>query len=279
MELGMLKSSRLTPQTYWLLFFVLIAPLLSSCKRSEPIDERPCSETVKITKRHGVDVVQSVNGLYLRASIAKDWSCGRDPATRHLIERSRFMFWWYEGKLHTYALNSQAPAVNLPVIVFSDEPTRQRSRESIGYQDWWYTPSIPHKRYPLNLLPNMGVEGGPDPQAGIGTLKHSPAIWAVRGTVDPYNGKPFTTGCSMKPPPDWDGKDHRPEATKALDPQWLIQAETYIKDLSFNTCRGGVSADNGKGIDGMIDVAGAAVPDIDKIYKLVSKWLSDLVVE
>lgn len=274
----MLKANRLSFQAYWVLFSVLIA-LLSSCKRSEPIDERPCSETVKITKRNGVDVVQAVNGLYLRASIAKDWSCGRDPETRHLIERSHFMFWWYEGKLHTYALNNKAPAVNLPVIAFSDEQSRQQSRRSIGYQDWWHTPSIPHKLYPLDLLPNWAVKGGPDPQAGIGTLKHSPAVWAVRGTVGPYDGKPFTTTCSMKSPPDWDGKDYRPEVTKELDPKWLIQAETYMQNLSFNTCRGGVSADNGKGIGGMIDVAGAAVPDIDKIYKLVSKWLSELVVE
>lgn len=260
------------------LLAVLTLALLSGCKRPEPEDTRPCAATVKITQRNGVDVVQTDSGLYLRASIAKGWYCGSTPDSRHLITRGTGRFFWFEGKLLPYSVNENSAMISLPTIAWGDANTQAKIKESIGYKDWWYQPAIPHKLYPLDLLPNWAVDGGPDPQAGVGIIKRSPPTWAVRGTVNPNGKKPFTTQCSMKPPPEWDGKDYRPAATKELDPAWLIQAATS-KSLNFNTCRGGVSADNGAFIGATIDVPGAAVPDIDKIYKLVGQWLAQIIVE
>lgn len=130
--------------------------------------------------------------------------------------------------------------------------------------------------YPIDLLPNFGVDGGPDPQAGIGPIK-TPAgpYWAVRGTFNPATKYPFTTRCSFKPPLG----NKEGDVAYQLDPTWILVGETYLQDQSGNTCRGNVSADSGVDIGGRLDVPGIGVPEIDKIYKAMAKLLSELIVE
>jgi hypothetical protein len=308
MEFVMFKVTRLTLQMCWLVISVLMALWLSGCKRPEPIDERPCSETIKVTQRNGVDVVQTVSGLYLKNQKGR-WQgfgldCGSTPETRHLVDASTFTGMWANGQFEPeigpgytkeqwgkLTRGEQAKAkepwqkdgsmvkmyIRLRELPSPEEV--KKTEVSIGFQEWWYAPAIPHKLYPLDLLPNWAVDGGPDPQAGIGPIKSRPTTyWAVRGVLNPRTKRPYTTFCSMNSPPGWDGKDHRPEATKELDPVWLVQA-TSPKDQNGNTCRGGVSADNGAYIGAMIDVPGKAVPEIDKVYKAAAKLLSELIVE
>jgi hypothetical protein len=291
----------------WIL--VLTAALLSSCKRSEPEipDTVPCSETIKVTQRNGVAVVQTVSGLYIKAKMrgfGYDRSCGRTPETRHLIEGGSFWMYWANGQFEpevgpgytteqwgklTIGERAKAKepwrkhgALIEMHIGFSEKSTlekTQKNSDDLRLHKWWYEPVLPHKLYPLDLLPNWGLKDGPDPQAGIGQLKNSPPTWAVRGTLYKPTGRPELTRCSMNSPPGWDGKDHKPEVTKELDPVWLLQATTPTGEIG-NTCRGYLGDDKtGYLIGAMIDVPGNAVPDIDKIYKTAAHLLSELIVE
>ena len=290
------------------LLAVLMTVLLSSCKRPEPEDTRPCSETIKITQRNGLDVVQTVSGLYLKSQKGLwqgfGFNCGPTPETRHLVDASTFTGMWANGQFEPEVgpgyTKEQWGKLTRGEQAKAKEPWQKegamvqmyirlrelRTPEQVkkieadnGFQEWWYVPAIPHKLYPLDLLPNWAVDGGPDPQAGIGPIKSKPTTyWAVRGVLDPRTKRPYTTFCSMNSPPEWDGKDFRPEVTKELDPIWLVQA-TIFKTRNGNTCRGSVSADNGIAIGAMLDVPGNAVPEIDKVYKASANLLSKLIVE
>jgi hypothetical protein len=292
-------------RTVWLV--VIAAALLSSCKRPEPAipDTVPCSETIKVTQRHGVDVVQTVSGLYLKAKVRGfGYDCGRTPETRHLVDSGSFDMPWANGQFepeigpgYTKAqwgkLNrGEQASIMAPWrlhgafvqmgISFKAMRTPEEIKKcdaDMGFGDWWYDPAIPHKLYPLDLLPNWGLKGSPDPQAGVGPIKSKPSpYWAVRGVLSPHTKRPYTTFCSMNPPPEWDGKDFREEVMKTLDPIWLVQA-TSPKGQNGNTCRGSVAADNGAAIGARLDVPGNAVPEIDKVYKASAKLLSELIVE
>ncbi|MRD47238.1 hypothetical protein [Caenimonas koreensis] len=145
--------------------------------------------------------------------------------------------------------------------------------------EWWYQPRIAHERYPIDLLPNFGLDA-PDPQAGVGTVKSAPSpYWAIRGTTAVRSKRPYSTSCSVKPPPDWDGKDFSDKATRARDVAWLVQAEAGAYVDIGNTCRGFASADNGKLITAKIDVPGMAISDIDKIYLAAARRLSEVTVD
>lgn len=287
------------------LLAVLMTVLLSSCKRPEPEDTRPCSETIKITQRNGVDVVQTVSGLYLKSQKGLwqgfGFNCGPTPETRHLVDASTFTGMWANGQFEPEIgpgytkeqwgkltrgeqAKSKEPwqmqgSMVKMYLQFRDIVTDARDKELNGTQDWWYAPAIPHKLYPLDLLPNFAIDGAPDPQAGVGPIKSKPTVyWAVQGLVHPRTKRPYVTFCSMNPPPTWDGKDFREEVMKTRDPVWLVQATTSNAQ-NGNTCRGGVSADNGGYAGGMIDVPGKAVPEIDKVYKAAANLLSKLIVE
>jgi hypothetical protein len=307
-ESGLHKKKQPVIRIYSTAIAVLFAVTLSSCKRPEPAipDTVPCIETIKVTQRNGVDVVQTISGLYLKAKVPGiDYLCGRSPETRHLVDHASFDMPWANGQFApvigpgytkeqwSKLKRSEQAAVMEPWhkhgayvqmgIGFGNDKLAQeqvqKDKAEGRYQDWWYEPAIPHKLYPIDLLPNWAVKDGPDPQAGIGPIKSMPTTyWAVRGVLSPKTKRPYTTFCDMNSPPDWDGKDHRPEATKALDPIWLIQA-TAPKTQNGNTCRGSVSADNGAAIGARLDVPGNAIPEIDKVYKAAAKLLSELIVE
>lgn len=301
----MLNASRLIPQTCWPVFFVLIAVLLSSCKRPEPDDTRTCSETIKVTQRNGVDVVQTVSGLYLRAKVRGfGYGCGYSPEKRHLVDSGSFDMPWANGQFEPEIGPGYTPeqwnklnrgeqaTVMAPWrlhgafvqmgIGFRQMRTPEEIKKGdadMGFGEWWYEPAIPHKLYPLDLLPNFGLKGSPDPQAGIGPIKSLPSpYWAVRGVNSPHTKRPYTTFCSMNPPFEWDGKDFREEVMKTRDPAWLIQATSPVAQ-NGNTCRGSVAADNGAAIGARLDVPGKAVPEIDKVYKASANLLSKLIVE
>lgn len=267
---------------------VVLLATLTACKDYKP--EPTCAETVSITLRNGQQVVQALNGIYLKkdfplsACEAKPYS--DDPKKRNFAVRGNEHLFWKDDRLigpQEYGLlfkTGKWPTSTVPTIViqisFGDiEAAKTRA----PVPDWWYQPSIPHRRYPIDLLPNFGLDT-PDPRAGFGPITTKPTVyWAVRGVLDPLTQRPDTTYCSMKRPPNWDGKDNSPEATKARDIAWLIQAETHTIDYIGNTCRGHTSADNGKPIVAMVDVPGMALGDIDKIYRAVSKRLSEMTVD
>lgn len=265
---------------------VLLA--LTACKKYKP--EPSCQETVQVFEHNGQRVFQSLNGIYLKESFPI-WACAskpdsKDPYQRKFVNAGRDNFYWREGKLFTtkeYAAllregkwsKDYSPFVPIR-IKFGTEEWDKKIEPSI---DWWFQPAIPHKLYPLDLLPNFGLDA-PDPNAGIGPIKTKPTVyWAVRGTKNAASGFPNTTFCSMKSPPERYKNDYSLEATKARDIAWLIQAKTYEEDMVGNTCRGYVSADNGKSIAAMVDVPGVLVKDIDKIYKALARHLSELTVE
>jgi len=270
---------------------LLLAAALAACKPYKP--EPPCRETLTITERNGQRVLQAVNGVYLKENfpvrncVSKPYS--DDPYKRNYVQSGSYSAAWYEGKL--FDAEDQIPLrqagkwpagvksiVNLVTISFPAAEDIAQTQKSSPVLDWWFQPAIPHQRYPIDLLPNFGLDV-PDPQAGVGPVKSKPTVyWAVRGSQGP-NTPPYTTFCSMKSPPDWDGKNYSPEATKEKDVSWLIQAETSETHTIGNTCRGYVSAGNGKPVSAMIDVPGSALKDIDKIYKAASQKLSELTVD
>jgi hypothetical protein len=302
----MLKSTQrhLDKRVAAVAFALLIAFTLTSCKPPEPEDTRPCSETIKITQRNGVDVVQTVSGLYLKSQIGLwqgfGFNCGPTPETRHLVDASTFTGMWANGQFEPeigpgytkeqwgkLTRGEQAKAkepwqkegsmvqmyINLRELRTPEQVKKIEADN--GFQEWWYVPAIPHKLYPLDLLPNWQIKGVPDPQAGVGQLKISPSRWAIRGVLHPKTKRPYTTYCSIKPPPG----NKESDVAYQRDPQWLTQGETYLKDQNGNTCRGSVSADNGIAIGAMLDVPGKAVPEIDKVYKAAANLLSKLIVE
>lgn len=244
-----------------------------------------CAQTLLKTERQGVMVYQTMSGLYVKVDeIGRISSCGskpysEDPYKHTFVSGAHLIYYWGNGKFldgeelkKERQKGSTLPWIQLYLTFRAERPKYEEEPE------WWFTPAIPHQRYPIDLLPNLGLDQ-PDPHAGKGPILTKPTVyWAVRGSTSAYTGKPFITYCSMKSPADWDGKNFTPEATKERDPSWLVQADTYTEDTTRNTCRGGVSATNGK-LGAMIDVPGAAVADIDKIYQAVSQKLTDLTVE
>ena len=283
---------------------MLAALSLLGCKPKVE-DLRTCAERLQVTTRNGVKVVKTASGLYLKINQPYvSYQCGTTPETEKLVYGGSIYLTWNHGEF--------MPAVPKPFtqeqweklegavrgvllkpwreggadvrmyLRFDDAPPRSQQEKDklFDYKDYWYSPSIPHKLYPLDLLPNFGIDGGPDPQAGIGPIKSKPTTyWGVRGSYSPRTKRQNTTFCSMHSPPNWDGKDHSPQATKALDPVWLVQAPTSIDHAFGNTCRGSVGADSGAEFGAMIDVPGKAVPEIDKVYKAAAQYLSNLVVE
>lgn len=261
---------------------------LVGCERPP---EPSCRETVQVFERNGQQVLQAVNGIYLKKEFnisSCTWEKGRkEPDVRRFVAGGSDVFYWYENRLiemqeyggrvrgGNWSKNYQ-PQIQIYIGFGSNDSVSEENKN----KPWWFEPAIPHAMYPIDLLPNFGLKE-PDLEAGKGSVKSSPPYWAVRGTHRSGSGTgwPFTTFCSMRSPDGWDGKDHSPEATKEQDPKWLVRARTFENTTVGNTCRGKVSADNGKSIGAMVDVPGAAVKDIDKIYKAVAAYLSEMTVE
>lgn len=262
------------------LLFACLA--VAACKEHKI--EPTCSESVLVTERNGHKVRQTLSGVYIKADQIWGMSCESNPYSdnpqrRHFISTLFSKYYWFNGRLigHADADFSKVDRRKAPFIeLISNFQVGPPKPNPIS--DWWFHPAIPHQRYPIDLLPNFGLDQ-PDPNAGVGPILSKPTVyWAVRGTQSKRNGTPEVTRCSMRSPPNWDGKDYSPGATKERDPGWLIQAKTYAETTVGNTCRGYVSASNGK-LAAMIDVPGAGLPEIDKIYQAVSQKLTDLTVE
>lgn len=272
---------------YWVVV-VLGFSALASCQEHKP--ELTCRESVEVFERNGQQVLQATNGVYLKKNFnitsCADKSSGKEAGMKKLVAGGGYAFYWYEGRLASareYSErkrkgdwpNEHKPRIEIYIRFGENQPMSEADKQ----KSWWWQPAIPHKLYPIDLLPNFGLDFA-DPEAGIGQVKSRPSpYWAVRGTARRDGGNPYTTFCSMKSPSEWDGKDYSAGATKELDISWLIEARTYDETTVGNTCRGNVSADNGKSIGGMLDVPGAALKDIDKIYKAVANYLSEMTVE
>ncbi|WP_208943523.1 hypothetical protein [Paracidovorax avenae] len=265
----------------------LAAFALAGCKQPP---EPTCEETVQVFERNGQRAFQTVNGIYLKANLPfsgcgnkrENNGSGKNKYVRLIFES----FYWHNNKLSDMKEYSQLlkrgewpkdPPPLVKIIIDFDRQNASTKRDP--GKDWWYQPAIPHKLYPIDLLPNFALES-PDPEAGIGRIKSKPkAYWAVRGTLNSLTRNPYLTFCSMKSPPERDPRDYSEDATKERDPSWLIQAMTYEEDFVGNTCRGYVSASNGQPIAAMIDVPGAAVKDIDRIYTAMAEKISAMTVE
>lgn len=265
----------------------LVVLTLAGCKRPP---EPSCEETVQVFEHNGQRVFQTVNGIYLKGDSPIS-GCGdkrenNGPGKNKYVNRMFESFYWHDKKLIDMKEYSRLikkgewpnnPPPLVKIIINFDNQNASAKRDPS--KEWWYQPAIPHQLYPIDLLPNFALEI-PDAEAGIGRIKSRPkAYWAVRGTVDNFTKKPYVTFCSLKSPPGRDPKDYSEEATKERDPLWLIQAKTYEEDFVGNTCRGYVSASNGQSIAAMIDVPGAAVKDIDRIYKAMAVRISAMTVE
>lgn len=287
------KRFRASAQPQTALLFVLMATgatALIGCKEHKP--QPTCRETLKVVERNGQRVLESLNGIYLKEDFPVGGCAGRpfseDHYQHHYVARGSENLYWYNGKLYTnkevmaaktagkWAEETQHPAA--PTYAFIDIGiafAEADAPEPEPDPDWWYSPALQHKLYPIDLLPNFRLKQ-PDPQAGSGAIKDLDGVyWAIRGTKAPITGRPYMTRCDIKPPPANPAKD----VSYQGNPAWLIQGETYTNISVGNTCRGGLSASNGKRLGAYVDVPGMAVKDIDKIYRAVAQHLSDLTVE
>jgi hypothetical protein len=265
---------------------LLACVALSACKEYKP--GPTCAETVPITERNGHKVRQALNGVYLKADEIDMRACGSNPYSKDPWQ-SKFVlgihqnYYWGKGRLMRTKAELREVGLEQELdklgqtqvswielnISFEADP-----RKFTPPPAWWYSPAMPHQRYPIDLLPNARLDQ-PDPGAGVGpVLSKEAASWAVRGTKHPDTGMPYTTLCNIRPPPG----NIPGSIAYERDPKWLVQGETYTEETIGNTCRGGVWATNGK-LAAMIDVPGAALPDIDKIYQAASLKLTDLTVE
>lgn len=266
----------------WILF---VAATACACKDHTP--EPTCRETVKVIEYKGHRVLQTINGLHLREDFplsdcqSKPYS--KDPFQSYFVSGGLQQYKWRDGRLFDgkeyralldagkWPESTVYPVIELG-IGFKEIDTIQSNDQP---RDWWFEPAIRHKQYPIDLLPNFGLDV-PNPNAGISPVKSKPTTyWAVRGSREFATGRPFVTFCSIKPPAGAAVGD----VSYERDIAWLIQGETSTNLYIGNSCRGGISADNGKPIVARIDVPGMALADIDKIYKAASKRLSDMTVE
>lgn len=264
-----------------LLIGLLSCMSLMACKEYKV--QPSCSETVPVTERNGQKVRQTLDGLYLKAEEIDMSRCSsrpfsEDPRKANFVAGINQYYYWGSGRLmRTNAELLEAGLVREQVSRIELYINFDGDRGSSQYTPppaWWYLPAIPHQRYPIDLLPNFGLDQ-PDPSAGVGPILSKPTVyWAVRGTKRPDTRMPFTTFCSIRPPPG-NAQNDVAYQTNAI---WLVQGETYSQHNTGNTCRGGVSASNDK-LGAMIDVPGAVLPDIDKIYQAVSLKLTELTVE
>lgn len=257
---------------------LLACASLVACKEYKPGPS--CAETALVTERNGHRVYQTLSDVYLKADEVDMRACGskpysEDPWQKKFVARIHQNYYWGKGRLIRTDAElrdaglkpAQAPLIELHIEF---EPDFKHKPPPT----WWYAPAIPHQRYPIDLLPNFGLDQ-PDPNAGVGPILSKPTVyWAVRGTKSWRDGLPFTTFCGIHPPPG----NAENDVAYQRDPKWLVQGQTSIEKVVGNTCRGGVSATNGK-LGAMIDVPGAALPDIDKIYQAVSLKLTELTVE
>lgn len=263
---------------------------LIGCKDHKP--QPTCSETLKVVERNGQRVLESLNGIYLKEDFPVGGCAGQpfseDHYQHHYVKSGLEHLYWYNGKLYTGnemmaaktagkwpegPLSPVNPSYAIVAIgiAFSEEGAPEPKPDP----DWWYSPALQHKLYPIDLLPNFRLNQ-PDPKAGIGPIKDLDGVyWAIRGTKSPITGRPYMTRCDIQPPRNNPAKDISYQG----NPAWLMQGETYTNYSVGNTCRGGVSASNGKPLGARVDVPGMAVKDIDKIYRAVAQHLSDLTVE
>lgn len=264
-----------------LLIGLLSCMSLLACKKHEI--QPSCSETVPVIERNGYKVYETLDGLYLKANEIGMSRCSSRPYSEapwqaNFVAGINQYYYWANGRLmRTTAELLEAGLVREQVSRIELYINFDRDRSSPQYTPppgWWYAPTIPHQRYPIDLLPNFGLDR-PDPNAGVGKIQSRPSVyWAVRGTKRPDTGMPFTTFCSIRPPPN----NAQNDVAYQTDARWLVQGETYSQDTIGNTCRGGVSATNNK-LGATIDVPGAALRDIDKIYQAVSLKLTELTVQ
>ncbi|MBF9264126.1 hypothetical protein [Paracidovorax cattleyae] len=275
-----------TRDAYQLKMGLCTALLMLGLVGCERPPEPSCRETVQVFELNGQQVLQAVNGVYLR----KDFNVrgcsaetnSREGRVKRFVAWGADRFYWYEGRLVSVSEYSELvkkglwpqevqPDIYIMMKFGPNQPVNDADRE----KPWWFKPALPHKIYPIDLLPNFALEI-PDPEAGHGPIKSKPsAYWAVRGTEDFETKKPYVTFCSIKPPEGKPGND----VSHQRDVRWLINGKTYEDNYVGNTCRGNASADNGKNIYAMVDVPGAALKDIDKIYKAVAAHLSEMTVE
>ncbi|MBF9266055.1 hypothetical protein [Paracidovorax cattleyae] len=278
-----------TCDIYQLKMGLCTALLILGLVGCERLPEPSCRETVQVFERNEQQVLKAANGVYLRKDFniaACERGAGaKENEPRRFVAGGGDVFYWYEDRLvgmREYGGRVRGgkwpkeyqPKIQIYIGFGGNDSVGENNKNKL----WWFENAIPHAMYPIDLLPNFGLKE-PGPEAGKGSVKSSPPYWAVRGTHRPGTGWPFTTFCSMRSPDGWDGKDYSPEATKEQDPEWLVRARTFENITVGNTCRGKVSADNGKSIGAMVDVPGAAVKDIDKIYKAVAAYLSEMTVE
>ena len=279
------------PQNFLLLAVIATSSVaLIGCKEHKP--QPTCRQTLKVVERNGQRVLESLNGIYLKEDFPVGGCVGRpysdDHYQHHYVQSGSEQLYWFNSKLYTGKEMMAAKAAGKWPEVPSGPGQMPYAIVEIGIgfwavdapepkpsPDWWYRPAMPHKLYPIDLLPNFGLEK-PSPQANIDPIKDLDQVyWAIRGSKSLRTGEPYTTRCDIQPPPGNPAKD----VSYQGNPAWLIQGETYTKYSIGNTCRGGVNAGNGKRLGAYVDVPGMAVKDIDKIYRAVAQHLSDLTVE
>ena len=289
-----LKQKQPTAHTRagWAIALLAVLSLLGCKPKVE--DLRTCAERLQVTTRNGVKVVKTLSGLYLKLNGAS-WGCGTTPETEHLVDAGDVGLVWNHGEFMPDVpkpfTQEQWDKLDGPVrgvllqpwregganvhlyFRFDGDPPRslEQRKKDFGVKDWWYAPKIPHKTYPLDLLPNYRLkEEAANLNAETTAIKYD-TYWQVRGSLNPLSKKPYITVCDMQPPAKWDGSENSWQV-----PVWLVQAQASGYNLF--SCRGGISAENDQ-YGAMIDIPQKAVPEIDKIYKAASQYLSNLVVE
>lgn len=256
--------------------------LLGSCgKTYDPNapENRPCLEQLKVFDVKGQKAWKTIGGQYIRVG-SMGPNCGKldDKAKINeyvtggiggyewLIGEGRF---WNEGVAKLPKTNEGFPdmsKIDHVKLYFTFSSSPPRKYEPVP--DWWYETALPHKLYPIDLLPNWGLDKPGGKRVG-GIDSH---YWAVRGTKSPESGKPYINMyCEMvyEPMEMYSHRELAKELERAIKP---------AGGKGQNTCRGSISASSGK-ISAMIDTPSTLVPEMDKVFNAVSLKLSDIVIE
>lgn len=264
-----------------LLSSVLLASLLLNvgCQKQPPTPS--CKDTLRTVVINGQRAFESTNGLHVKDGFPV-FGCtshpySENPADNKYVQGGLEYLHWYQGKLYDAKDTALAeaegrwPKTTIP-SPYATIVIEIKFGHPQAHPDWWYSPAVPHALYPIDLLPNFGRDAPVD-DAAIKPLKDTDSIyWKVRGGP---MGAVSITRCEIKPRQDATKSDR----SSLTDPSWLIRGETEVRETLGNTCRGYVAADNNKPLGARIDVPGAALKDIDKIYVAVARHISEWTID
>ena len=168
-------------------------------------------------------------------------------------------FQWHENKLFS---GKRIFGPDFFLIRVAIDPVGKPPPHIKPLEAWQFEPALPHPKYPIEFYPRTAWVGPDNPK----TKYPPPALWGVRGTMDPQTRRPYRTGCNISP-------------LDANRPESVVESD-FPRDYGDAKCVGGIPVVNGKSsVSVRVEIPATGMPHIDRIYNAVSEFITPLVLE